>query len=853
MEKIISHFEILEKLGEGGMGMVYKAEDKRLNRIVALKFLSPDLALDEEAKKRFLYEAQSASSLQHNNICTIHDIDESEDGRMFICMDYYEGETLDNVLKKGPVPVDQALDIALQIASGLGKAHQESIIHRDIKPSNIFITKDGVVKILDFGLAKFHGITAITKTSETIGTAGYMSPEQASGGVVDQRTDIWALGVVIYEMITGKLPFKGEYEQAMVYSILNDSPEPPTALRTGLPIELDRIILKSLSKDPSDRYQHIDEMAVDLRKLRGSKDESNREVRYEGQNRRKRLFIPAVSAIVVIAVSLLVWMFVAQRSELKEKSKFIAVLPFHPITNSEEDSLFAEGIHDDILTQLSKISGLRVIARTSVMQYQNSDKSIKEIADELGVGTVLEGSTRRSGNVIRVTAQLIDSDTEEHLWAESYDRPYNDIFAIQSEVAQEIASALQVKLKEEEMESIKSKPTENLEAYEYFKKGTYYWSSFYNYDGNLKAAKMFEQACKLDSNFALAFAWQSRTYAVVASQTPNVNEWGLFVEKSRKALAKAESIDPDIPEVDMARGDQLYSIQHKIESALKEYEKANRKRPNDADILYTIAVLEGSLCNWQKCLELSKKIVELNPKVTGGFYVASWGNFGLGNYQESENWANRMISANPENGTGYAIKIRAQLHGYGDIEGAEKTLEESKRFVTSDKSQLTTEGFFVFLYKRDYEKALIAIEESDYPMEKIHKGVLLRMLGRNDESMSSFDSAKTIAEDALRSEPARGGFRMLLGLAYAGLGNKEKAMEEISLEDSVEVRGTVIPLAISYIYIGEKEKAMNLIAALDPKKSELTASSLKLDPRLDPLRDDPRFAQTVARFESGKK
>jgi eukaryotic-like serine/threonine-protein kinase len=260
----ISHYRILEKLGGGGMGIVYKAEDTRLHRTVALKFLPPELTRDDEAKQKFINEAQSASSLDHNNICTIHEIDETEEERLFICMNYYEGETLKKKITKGPLKLEEAIDMTIQIAMGLQKAHEKGIVHRDIKPANIFITNDDIVKILDFGLAKLVGQTMITKTGATLGTVAYMSPEQIRGEEVDGRTDIWSLGVVLYEMITGKLPFKGEYEQAIMFAILNQEPELITDILLDIPVNIEKIIFKALSKNSSTRYLSVNDFATDI-------------------------------------------------------------------------------------------------------------------------------------------------------------------------------------------------------------------------------------------------------------------------------------------------------------------------------------------------------------------------------------------------------------------------------------------------------------------------------------------------------------------------------------------------------------------------------------------------------------
>ena len=263
--KTISHYKIVEKLGEGGMGVVYKAEDTKLKRTVALKFLLQDLTRDEEVKKRFIHEAQAASALQHNNICTIHEIDETADAQMFLCMDYYDGETLKAKIERGPLPLEEAINIVIQVGQGLTRAHEEDIVHRDIKPSNIMITNRNEVKIVDFGLAKLSGRTQLTKEGTTLGTVAYMSPEQAQGANVDHRTDIWSFGVMLYEMVTGQLPFGGDYDQAVVYSIMSEDPEPMTALRTGVPMELERIVNKAIAKNPEERYQNTNDMLIDLR------------------------------------------------------------------------------------------------------------------------------------------------------------------------------------------------------------------------------------------------------------------------------------------------------------------------------------------------------------------------------------------------------------------------------------------------------------------------------------------------------------------------------------------------------------------------------------------------------------
>ncbi|MCH7549431.1 MAG: protein kinase, partial [Candidatus Krumholzibacteriota bacterium] len=432
----ISHYRVLEKFGEGGMGVIYKAEDTRLRRTVALKFLPPELTRDERAKKRFVHEARAASALQHNNICTIHEIDETPDGQLFICMDWYEGETLKEKIAGGPLAVDDAIDSMIQAAEGLAKAHERGLVHRDIKSANLVITSDGVVKILDFGLAKLAGQSKITKTGATVGTVAFMSPEQARGEDVDHRTDIWSLGVVIYEMLTGRLPFRGDHELAVTYQIVHEDLEPVSDLRPEIPPELERIVVKCLEKNPSDRYQNLDEVLADLGRMKGIPVEKpvKSPLRY------------AVPVLVVLAAALLVVILTPFELSINPdegtREIRLAVLPFVNL-GEPDDEYFADGITDEIISKLAVIQGLSVISRTSSMKYKHSDKGLREIGRELGVDYVLEGTIRwdKSGESerVRITPQLINVSDDSHLWAENYERAMTQIFVVQSDIAGKIA------------------------------------------------------------------------------------------------------------------------------------------------------------------------------------------------------------------------------------------------------------------------------------------------------------------------------------------------------------------------------------------------------------------------------
>lgn len=499
----ISHYKIIEQLGGSGLSAVYKAEDLKLKRIVALRFVPPEFTRAPEVKALFIHEAQAASALDHRNICSVHEFSETADGRLFIVIAYYDGERLKKKVARGQLSVDSAIDIAMQIAQGLAKVHENGLVHGDIKPGSVMITKDGVIKILDFGLAKLGDQGGLARAGTAIRTVAYMSPEQAQGEAVDHRTDIWSLGVMLYEMLTGQLPFKGDYEQAVVYSILNETPRPATSLRANVPQELESIINKCLAKKATDRYQQINELLLDLRALQTPPASRARQRPFAPDSQRRRRLVWYAAGLVVLA--LVIWIFLLQRDAGPTDRKSIAVLPFVNLGTSHEDEYFSDGITEDVITELAKIADLKVISRTSVMKYKGVYRSIRDIGRELDVATVLEGSVRRSGKQVRVAAQLIDAHDEGHLWAEVYDEEMTEIFAIQSDIARQIAGALKARLSSAESGQAAKKPTTDITAYDFYLKGREY---YYRHDRKSyeMAGSLFVKALEQDSGYALAYA-----------------------------------------------------------------------------------------------------------------------------------------------------------------------------------------------------------------------------------------------------------------------------------------------------------------------------------------------------------
>ncbi len=738
---IAGKYRILEEIGRGGMGVVYKAEDLKLKRCVALKFLPPHLMDSPELKERFLIEAQAAAALSHPNICVIHEVGESEKGP-FIAMEYVEGETLRDRIKKKPLRTEQALDIAVQVAAGLGEAHGKGIIHRDIKSANIMVTGKGQAKVMDFGLAKLRGGSSLTKSQTTLGTVAYMSPEQARGGDLDQRTDIWSLGVVLYEMLAGRLPFRGEHDQSVIYSILHEEPESLKKVRPDGAPGLEQIVGQALAKKTAERYQTMEEFATDLKAVA----EGVRPLKARRRVRRKIFGLNVTYLLPAALVAILVLFgfniggvrdrILGPRAASARAIK-MAVLPFANLTGDPEQEYLNDGVTQEMITQLGRLhpSGLSVIARTSVMRYKKGDTPVDQIGRELGVEYVLEGSVaQRQANRVRISAELIKVKDQTQIWTDSYEHDLSGFRAVQSEVAQSIAKALTLKLLPTEQTRLASVKTVNPAVYDAYLKGMFYVSQN-NPESFEKGMRFLHQAVEIDPAEPLAYAGLAQGYITLGH---GGSEEADVYPRAKAAAEQALKLDPDMAE----------AVGALAEVAL--YQDWDWKRAED---LFTRALkLNSSLAMthyhyaWFLCLfdRLDEAIVEhklardLDPlRALNTGWLGDLYNY-AGRYDEAIVEAKKALELEPDFWPSYYILRRA----YSEKRMHKEAIDAARRLTELDPTIGKTQMIMAYVAagQRDQALAIAPGLDKNYPISTLVAMAYLA-LGDRDTALQVLESA----------------------------------------------------------------------------------------------------------------
>lgn len=741
----IAQYRIVSKLGAGGMGEVYLAEDTSLDRKVALKFLSERLSSDPEFVSRFQHEAKAAAALDHPNIVTVYELGEF-DGRMFISMQHVPGKTLQKLIDEGELGIDRALEIGEQVADGLSRAHNAGIVHRDIKPANILLSDDGVAKILDFGLAKSNRATVETKVGSTVGTVHYESPEQSRGEEVDFRSDLFSLGVVIFELITSKHPFDGEYDHAIRYSISYDEPQPLSRYTSSVPDEAQRIISKALEKEPKNRYQSAADLCADLRKLRSGSVSSNSGV---------------------------------------SSAPSIAVLPFANLSADPEQEYFCDGIAEEIINVLSRIESLHVVARTSAFAFKGQNKDIREIGAALGVSSILEGSVRKAGNRLRITGQLIKVSDGYHLWSERFDRTMDDIFEIQDEISLAIADQLKVKLLGEQKLAVVTHSTENAEALDLYLKGRFFLAKRTK-EGLTKAIECFEKAIGIDKNYALAFTGLCDCYTIEYDypymRTRPVAE---IKRLAREACETALRIDPDLKEANVSLASMEALIEWNFSRGEEILERVKRLYPSYASVHHMLSLIQSSMGRFEEAIESINRAVQLSPLSGVLNRNAAIAHLLARQYEKAAQLYRRAIEIDPGMSWSH-IGLAVALTYLGEFDEAEKEIAEEAR-VTGEHFDLPERDGYRAMIElargnrpqalEMYEKVIAQSSESTMPPS--YGAMFGAMFGDFDRALDFVDDCvnqkhphfrdvvATVPFDVLRSHPRFIAAMEKMGLADA--------------------------------------------------------------------------------------
>jgi serine/threonine protein kinase/Flp pilus assembly protein TadD len=868
------HYRLTEKIGEGGMGVVWKAEDSKLRREVALKTMPAAMAADPLRRARFERESQAIAALNHPNIVTIYSV-ESAGGVSFIAMELIDGQPLGDAIPVGGFPLDQFLEIAVPMTSALSAAHDKGITHRDIKPDNMMLTAGGHLKVLDFGLAKVTDAgsaadpssgatrTQVTEEGKILGTVAYMSPEQAEGKVVDPRSDVFSLGIVLYQMATGTTPFQGDTPISTITSIMRDEPQSIGELKPALPRELGRIVNRCLSKDPKQRYATATELHQELMQLRSM---GGAQPAIGSGANWKKIGVGVLGALLVVAAAAWFWpkADAPGGAAADEVQASIAVLPLTSVGSAEESLSFGSGIHNDLIIRLSKIRSMKVISRTSVMEYQNTTKSMRQIADELGVATVVEGSVQLSGDRVRLTVQLVNAATDESLWAESYDRELNvgSIFDIQADVTGQIARALRATLTADEQRQVEARPTENLEAYEAYLRGLEFIDRSEQRSSRLAALEMFELAVEFDPQFAEGYAALGRVhtnlYWVHDDRTPE------RLAKALKAIETAERLSPGLPEATLARGFYYYWGFLDYDRALAEFAIAEESLPNSPMVAAGMGYVKRRQGKMEEAVAYFRRAAELDPLNQAAHNVPFTLNF-LGRHEEAERETRRLIQREPTNPTIRADLGRTFLQARGDVAGACAVLKEAADLDLSDP-ELNRFAFLPTLIvgcepelTRRFlntiaPNALALNDQYSYWPRQMVEAWLHKGAGDSAAERASLDEARVVLEAAVRERPEDARIPSALGQVYAGLGRKDDAIREglrgveLLPYEKEALRGAhrLFDLAGIYAAVGEPELAIDRLEFLLERPTSVSVPWLRVDPLWDPIREHPQFQALVA-------
>jgi len=867
-------YQIIEEIGRGGEGVVYRARQKSLNRTVALKVIGLGKWSSTPHLKRFRHEAEAAASLEHPQIVPIYEIGE-RDGSCYFSMKFVEGGRLDEVAQTEPMSARRAAELLVKIARTVQFAHEHGILHRDIKPGNILLDKNGEPHLTDFGLARLiEQESTITNSFDVLGTPSYMAPEQAAGHTKEltAAADVYSLGAVFYQMLTGEPPFAGGTTYETIRLVLETEPRNPRTRSPKLDIDVATICLKCLEKNPANRYPTAKALAEDL----------ERWLRHEPiQARRTGIFSragkwvrrnPAVTtlAAVIVALALVVGTLWWRTLSARLPQSGIAVLPFENLSDEKEHAFFADGVQDDILIKLAKIADLKVISRTSVMQYRGK-QDVRQIANALRVSHVLEGTVRRSGGKVHVNAQLVDTRTDAGVWAEEYDRDLNEVFAIETEVAQSIANRLRAKVSARERLAMQERPTQDLVAYDFYVHAAAlideasYAPEQERWKDYFQAVELLDRAIARDPAFLLAYCRLAEAHDELYFQ--NGDHTPSRLELANAAINSAFRLKPDSAGAHLALARHLYHGYFDYDHARDELAIAARTLPNDARIFEWSGYIDRRQNRWHEAVRNFERAMELDPRNVKIFTGAAVTYSVMRDYGQARETSDRLITLEPNNIHARVLRARIDFDERADTRPLHAVIEKILRDDPASAGNLVGWRFYLALYEHDFasaDRALAPLIENKHTTFRVRwdeiyfsrayaEGLLARIKGDAAAARAAFTAARA-QEEAVRARPDDGQTFCLLGLIDAGLGLKEEALREgrRALELIPVAKDTNAGPQVLYFFAvicawtGERDLAIEQLETLAKMPLGVSYGELRLDPHWDPLRGDPRFDKIVA-------
>ena len=874
-------YRIVALIGRGGMGEVYRACDCRLGRDVAIKLLPSELALDPERLGRFEQEARAVASLSHANIVALYDVG-THQGAPYLVTEFLEGESLQHRLRVCGLPMRKAIEFGVQIAQGLAAAHEKGIVHRDLKPANVFVTRDGGVKILDFGIAKAtrpaqgpEGAAVnpepSTETGPFLGTVGYMSPEQVRGRSVDPRSDIFSFGCVLYEMLGGAAPFQRETTADTVSAILREEPAPLSRVATERAAGLDRVVRRCLEKRPEERFSSAHDLALALEAVSGSLERATAAPAGALWHRRRMLGLAAagVTLLAVVGVLAVKLMPAAPRVSPPGLRK-ILVLPFENL-GAPEDTYFASGMTNEIINRLASVAGLGVISQTTAAHFGRSGKTAKEIGSELGVAYVLEGSVRWEHlpghkSTVRIAPQLIRVADDTSIWAGRYDRTLADVLATQSEVAESVAEAMGVELLPPERAKLKRISTDDVEAYDLYLHGLEAERGGMDRRDYEGALRMYRAAVARDPRFAQALAGLAEMrllmYWAYYDRSPE------RLIEAREAAERSVELRPDLAETHAALGFYFYQGLLDYPRALEQFAAALKLQPSFSAAYAGTAYVVRRQGRWERSVEELSKALEFDPKNAKLLQNFAQSCVLARRYADADHALKSALALNPESSESRSEAAWLQVEWHGDVEQAQAILDEAIRVrkVAAGEGVLARAMLRVAIARHDYDGALRLLAAQSRPaFDELGLYVPIALLrgeveaaaGRSEPARRAFAAARLELEEKVKLGPEDGRYRSSLGIAYAGLGQRDEAMREAKrafdlLPASKDAWSAVQPrrdLALVYVMLGLPDEAIATLADVLAWSGEMTPNELRLDPRWKPLLSNPRFQTLLEKYE----